>query len=295
MYTLTRMYHFETNKKLERVAESFGAVYIDIRSKSVRIFDLWLFRFRSFLKIKDRFRVSRMAKKAHKTSLTSDEAVSRLYDAEYGRNNKPNYMYLNALLYRQNFEFIVGLGKSEIKNLKILDVGAGINELLRFCHDILGVSSNQLYGSDVSEASKRIIEKDGFDGYVGRLENLNLPENYFDLVFLSYFIDYDTNQRATFEGALRILRPGGKIILEGLFPSRPNGLLEVDKAKDIFITKGEDAAEDISLVCNAFINISKEQNKKIGVNKIVRASRYIHNQRGLNKLPSYFIVLTVST
>ncbi len=73
----------------------------------------------------------------------------------------------------------------------------------------------------MSEVSRKIIDTDGFTGYVGRIEDLHLPEKSFDVVYLSYFIDYDTNQAATFSEAIRLCKPGGKVVLEGLFPVRP--------------------------------------------------------------------------
>lgn len=282
------------NKKLEKLAESFDAEYIDIRSKTLGLFDarLWLFELKALIQSFRVFSVNKIVSKIYKTSATSGEAITKMYDVEYG-GNRPNYMYLNSLLYKSKLELITGYRADEIKEMKILDVGAGSNELLRFCHGELGIPSEQLYGSDISIASKNIIVGDGFQGYAGRLEGLALPENYFDLIFLSYFIDYDTDQEATFRSAIKKARTGGKIVLEGLFPVRYLGLLEKDKDNYRFVTKGNSAVEDISLICNSFFKLSKEQDKKIIVEKIVRARRYISNRLGLNRRPSYFIVFKV--
>lgn len=287
---------FNINSELEKVATSFRAKYIDMRNEGIGVFDarLWRLRIRALKGVVALDSIRKIIENTYKTSTTSGEAISRMYDIEYGGIDEPHYAYLNALLYKSSFEHVTGYSLEEVKKLKIIDVGAGSNELLRYCHTEFGVPSDQLYGSDISLASKDIIEKDGFHGYVGRIENLALPDNNFDAVFLTYFIDYDTDQRTTFENALKIIRFGGRIILEGLFPCKPFGLLDTDKEKHTFITKGNNAPEDLSLVCSAFINIGREQNKKIIVEKIVRGWRYTYSHYGLNKLPSYFIVLKVT-
>lgn len=231
-------------------------------------------------------------RRARRASATSDEAIARSYDEEYNGAN-PHYRYVSAILSSYGFQRITGIPPEDTADLIVLDVGAGSDEFLRFCHSTLNIPARQLHGSDVSRASKDIIERDGFTGYVGRIEHLALPAAHFGLVYLSYFIDYDTDQRSTFDSAVAATRPGGKIVLEGLFPCRPFGLLKKDEDKHMFVTQGGDATEDIALVTEAFKRLGKEQGRQISIERVVEAYRYVYSHYGLCKLPSYFITLSV--
>lgn len=254
---------------------------------------LWLFKIEAFKRMKQLRALRTSIRQIYETNKSSDMAVPKVYDLEYKGEDGPNYAYINALLFKKDFEKIVGLASREIVPMKIIDIGAGSDELLRFCHSELGVPSENLFGSDISRASKEIILRDGFQGYAGRIEDLHFPENNSDIAFLTYFIDYDTDQEKTFEETVRIVRPGGKIILEGKFPVDPFGLTETDKTKLQFITKGNNAPEDIDLVCQAFLKIGQSQNKRISVEKIVQSTRYVYSHYGLCQLPSYFLVFRV--
>ncbi len=301
--TLFQMFEFIENffvrdYKLRKVAGNFNAEYIFVNSligiKSLANLKLWVFRYKAVTHIMNIFGVQKKTFLAYKESLNSNNAIMGMYKAEYGGPKGPHYRYLNSLLFKKEFEAITGLKESLIGKAKIIDIGAGSNELLRFIHDEFLTPSSNLYGSDISPESAAIIKSDGFNASVGRIENLNFSENYFDIVFLSYFIDYDTDQFSTFKETTRIVNTGGKIVLEGYFPSRPRGLLKEDiKNEHLFVTKGRSASEDISLVCSAFIDMGKEQGKHVCVERIVSSSRYLFNRRGLKKLPSFFIVANV--
>ena len=274
-----------------------GATYVRINTLSGihGLFNkkLWLFKMKAFGRMKNLRALRALVRHMYEANKSPGVTVPKVYDIEYGGQEGPNYMYISALLFRQNFETISGLTPREMARMNIIDVGAGSDELLRFCHNELGIPNENLFGSDISRASKEIILKDGFRGYVGRIEDLHFSMNNFDLVFLTYFIDYDTDQEKTFEEAVRIVRPGGKIILEGKFPVDSFGLTAADKKQSHFITKGDSASEDIHLVCQAFLQIGPPQNKKISVEKIVQSMRYVYSHYGLCRLPSYFLVFRI--
>lgn len=232
-------------------------------------------------------------REARLQSGTSDEAIARSYDQEYG-GEIPKYGYVSAILSPEGFDLITGIPKDKAHQLRVLDVGAGSNEFLRFCRDELAIPANQLSGSDVSGESAKIIQNDGFSAHQGRLETLGLPERSFDLVYLSYFIDYDTDQAATFGAAIDRVPSGGKIVLEGWFPVRPFGLLEKDRGNYSFITKGKTAEEDIQLVREAFERMGKEKGRTVSLDKVVKTHRFVHSQYGFCKLDSYFLTFSVN-
>jgi hypothetical protein len=216
--------------------------------------------------------------------------IVAMYEAEYA-GKQPHYLYVNALQSKLGIETITGHTSKRIAKLKIIDVGAGSNELLRFLHKKLHVPASRLHGTDISAASGERILADGFHAHVGRLELLSLTPGDFDIVFLSYFVDYDTDQAATFDRALALLNTTGKIILEGLFPCQPLGRPKADKSERPLITKGESVAEDIGLVWKAFKRLADRQGKALKLERIAAGSRYIYNRGGLNRRPSFFVVI----
>ena len=230
--------------------------------------------------------------RAYATSKTSERAIIRMYDAEYGGKCGPHYGFLNILLCSGGFNRVVGVADDLWPTFNILDVGAGSNELLRFLHEEKSVPKDQLSGTDISQESVSIILRDGCQGYHGRLEDLQLPKSSFDMIFLSYFIDYDTDQRETIRQAVRLASVGGKIVLEGLFPCRPLGLFAIDRRFHGFVTKGKSAEEDIQLVCQALSEEGEIIGRSVAVDRIVKSDRYIYNRNGFHRLDSTFIVVT---
>ena len=210
----------------------------------------------------------------------------------FKRGDESTYMFVNALLSPVGFELVTGVPVAEIKKQRIFDVGTGSGELLRFLEN-QGVPKSSLHGSDISPASVACITKDGFTAHLGRIETFEDQAQKNDIVFLSYFIDYDTNQRTTFEKAIAMTATGGKIILEGKLPCQPVNLFLKDQKKN-FITKGVSAAEDIALICNAFIEIGEEQKRNVTVARVVSGKRYVYSSIGFRKLASYFLVFDIA-
>jgi len=277
--------------------QAYGFIYIDDETRPELVSALARgardLKKRTKRSLWSHYRLQNAVRRARSDSKSSDEAIARAYDQEYG-GSKAAYGYVSAMLSQESFELITGLVPESFSALNIIDVGAGSNEFLRFCRDTLGISPSQLTGTDVSDASRTIIEADGFTGYVGRLEELALPKEQFDLAYLSYFIDYDTDQAATFDAAIDLIKPGGKIVLEGLFPVRPFGLLSSDVHTYSFVTKGRTVEEDIELVSKAFAQKGEEKGKTVRIEKVVKTHRYVQSQYGFHRLPSYFLVFSVT-
>jgi SAM-dependent methyltransferase len=149
-----------------------------------------------------------------------------------------------------------------------------------------------LTGIDISTtAIKRLTEKpkyeDGpfpkFRGFCGTIKDAGLSEGSQDIIFLSYFVDRDSDQRGTFEESVRILRSGGRIVLEGLFPCKLVDSKGVSYGT-ANVTKGQDAVEDIQLVIAEF--------KRLGATPVIVGvgQRLVYSIDGSEVLPSYILV-----
>ena len=285
------------SRALELLAADLGAEYLHLCTFSgvhtLLDMALWRFKFDVWRKIFSLNAIRRHIVRAYRDAPTSDTAIVQMYDIEYG-GGAPHYAYRNALLYHDEFERITGLSRDQLRTGRTIDIGAGSNELLRFCRDMLGIPAEHLYGSDISRASVEIIRRDGFHGSLGRIESLDFPEQFFDLTMLSYFVDYDTDQRATLAEAVRITRPGGTIVLEGFFPCSPFRMSDKDRERIPFLTRGESAAEDIGIICRAVEVEAAALGRHARTLRIAAGRRYICNRRGLRKLPSYFLTFRVA-
>lgn len=281
--------------KLRSLAKRYGAEYVPLsRDATFRAeYQTLIRRLKDFAEERSRQRkeIERKIVSAYERSRNSDEVIQNLYDVEYSQDpGGNNYAYAAPLLMRIGFERIVGEKFLEDKQTKaILDVGAGSNEFLRFCNTKLGFSKDVLHGIDVSVESKNIIVRDGFHGYQGTLASFSYPSDSFDLVYLSYFIDYDTDQAGTFAAAHDLIKKDGIIVLEGWFPVRQFGLLRSDRDRHTYVTRGRSAEEDLELVIRAF-ELDMRSGKSMKCTRIVYGHRGVYSHYGLSKLPSFYLV-----
>lgn len=96
---------------------------------------------------------------------------------------------------------------------RCLDIGCGDGRLLEVLHS-LGVPKDKLFGVELSEKIIRELCGKGIKGYCGRIEELNLPENSFDLIYMFQVIEHVENPAALLAAVQRVLAPGGLFILE---------------------------------------------------------------------------------
>jgi len=219
-------------------------------------------------------------------TISGDAVIGGIYDAEY-RGTETRYRYLSPLHTERGFELVTNCTIDRASHLSIVDVGAGSGETLKFFASRLRVPPQQLYGVDVSGVSVSLLKNEGFNGSVGRLESVGYPAGSFDLTFLSYFIDYDLDQASTFKEAIRVTKPGGLIVIEGLFPVRPPAEL-VAFMRSPAVTRGQKHWEDILLVSEWFKQ-REFPGVRIRLARIAVGERYVYSRFGFKKLPSYFL------
>jgi len=280
--------------KLRFLAKRYNAEYLALRSDRIFLKEYRKLERQShdFVRVRRSKTdgIRRRIASVYLQSQSSDEVIRNLYDVEYASGQEKYYGYIAPILTPRGFELIVGndfLQRNDSKT--ILDVGAGSNEFLRFCHQALAFSRVNLYGIDLSAESIKTVVADGFHGYQGTLRDAPFSAHSFDLIYLSYFIDYDTDQLGTFAAARELVKIGGHIVLEGWFPVRQVGLLESDKNTFEYITKGRSASEDIELVIRA-LGSDAPNDSSITCKRILRGYRAVHSHRGLNILPSFYLV-----
>ena len=93
----------------------------------------------------------------------------------------------------------------------VLDIGCSSGELLE---EIGSHGKMGLFGIEYDEGVAKLAEEKGAKVWVGSIESLDLPKQYFDLITMQHVIEHVINPRTTLEKALVSLRQGGKIVGE---------------------------------------------------------------------------------
>lgn len=93
---------------------------------------------------------------------------------------------------------------------RLLDVGCGGGRYLRRMQR----KGWQATGIDFDEqATRRAREQYGIETYTGELGAAQLPANSFDAITMSHTIEHLTDPAATLRECLRILKPGGRLVV----------------------------------------------------------------------------------
>jgi len=112
---------------------------------------------------------------------------------------------------------LIGVGRISIGE-KVLDLGCGTGELTAFIAILVGEKEGRVCGVDVSEErirDARRLEKDhaNISFSQGSAENIPHPDGSFDVVFFNATIHWVDNQLKALQECLRVLRPGGRLVL----------------------------------------------------------------------------------
>jgi len=98
------------------------------------------------------------------------------------------------------------------QDAKVLDVGGGFGAQLEYYMDRRGMEAT-LLDFDPAVTENAMI-KDRATIMSGDLLDADLPENHFDLVTLYETLEHVYQPKATLEAALRVLKPGGRLVVE---------------------------------------------------------------------------------
>jgi 2-polyprenyl-3-methyl-5-hydroxy-6-metoxy-1,4-benzoquinol methylase len=92
---------------------------------------------------------------------------------------------------------------------RLLDVGCGSGEWLTFMRELGWL----VEGVDFDDDAVKVARKDGLEVKCGSLEHQGFPNDNFDVVTLSHVIEHVPDPVETLAECVRILKPGGKLVL----------------------------------------------------------------------------------
>ena len=114
------------------------------------------------------------------------------------------------LALRDHVSFIVRAGGNR-SGLDLLDVGCGSGTLL----GLLKQRGFRTLGVDFSAEAAEVAEREnGVRVLVGSLEQAGFRDGSFDIVTLFHVMEHVTNPRAVLAEVARILKPGGRLVLQ---------------------------------------------------------------------------------
>ncbi len=142
----------------------------------------------------------------------SKEEISKIYEEEYfkGRGFGPDdyITEFNTQEKREEVENILDHIEAITninKDARILDIGFGMGDFMQVAME----REYDVFGTDVSEYACNRAMKMGFNVHKGRLPDVALEDNFFDVVVAIELLEHDYDPMGLIKEIYRILKPGG--------------------------------------------------------------------------------------
>jgi MoaA/NifB/PqqE/SkfB family radical SAM enzyme/2-polyprenyl-3-methyl-5-hydroxy-6-metoxy-1,4-benzoquinol methylase len=97
--------------------------------------------------------------------------------------------------------------------LRVLDIGCGTGVELDNLKPIF-MPGTETYGVEIDQNALRKAEKNGHKGFLGRFEEVELPENYFDLIMSFHVIEHVERPDLFLQKVIKLLTPDGIALIE---------------------------------------------------------------------------------
>jgi len=96
--------------------------------------------------------------------------------------------------------------------LRVLDIGCGVGHQLDNVKSLL--PDCETYGIEIQEIAAEKAKKRGHTVYLGRFEDIDLPKNYFDVIFSIHVIEHVARPDLFMKKSLDILTDNGVVMYE---------------------------------------------------------------------------------
>lgn len=107
------------------------------------------------------------------------------------------------------------------RGMKVVDVGCGTGVIAGHARDIVG-EGGEVVGVDPSEGMLAVAKEQGriTSSHVAGGDALPLPDRHFNMVTMGYALRHVNDLVTTFREYLRVLRPGGTVLILEITPPR---------------------------------------------------------------------------
>lgn len=171
----------------------------------------------------------------------------------------------------EQFQFISNLG--DIKNKKILDVGAGTGRLSLRLHE----KCAKVTAVDAAEEMLKILNKKNknIPTVVADAEALPFPDNSFEIITAAFLIVHLKNLKHFFAESYRVLKPNGILALTNINQKRPPEL-KTPKGKIIIESYYHRPQKVLEELQQNMLTVKKNiliKDKDVWINQIVIAEK----------------------
>ncbi len=147
---------------------------------------------------------------------------SRLNKNHVNWYNKNYYANSDTSLPSWSLRLILELGRENLINKRILDLGCGEAKVLGEIYKKKGLDPKNLYGIDQSNKAVELARRNipGSNIFQGDINNLSFKDGYFDYTFLLETIEHLEDPNKTLSEISRVLKKEGVLFLS--FPNYLN-------------------------------------------------------------------------
>jgi len=149
--------------------------------------------------------------------LPTFEEIESLYNSKnYYHSEGIGYMDYSILeegykkMYKKFLRDIEEKYDFTVRDKNILDIGCAYGFFLDVAKE---AGASELWGTDITAASEKIVLDKEYKFLRGAFEVLEVPENYFDLIFMGDVFEHLFDPFEAVKKLYAILKPGGIIIL----------------------------------------------------------------------------------
>jgi len=139
--------------------------------------------------------------------------LSRIYPTEYEPyhfDKKSLTLYARNWLESRKARFLT---KDLTAGARIMDAGCGGIGFLD-CLNRQGAGEWELWGNDIDTVACQDISNAGYHAAGGRFEELDLPDQYFDMIILKQVIEHLDKPSAVMAKAYKLLKSGATLVVE---------------------------------------------------------------------------------
>ena len=136
-------------------------------------------------------------------NINTSEYWDQVYQGEVGTNK--------VRVDQDRISYLVK--EMDIEEGKLLDVGCGNGEMLRWIHNDRPHYS--IHGIDITPTTLQQIKKGWPDWDIkeASIYSIPFPENYFDVIFCGETIEHLENTEAALDELFRVCKEGGKVVI----------------------------------------------------------------------------------
>ena len=139
---------------------------------------------------------------------------ARIYPSNYHSLafSEENFSFVHKIRSRLEANRLLRYCDGVPTDARILDVGCGDGFHLRLLRRF-GKPTWTLEGVDIDSRAVDVAARDGLTIHEGTLENLDLPEDHYDVVYTLQTIEHVADPHAMLAAIHRILKPGGRLVI----------------------------------------------------------------------------------